>query len=134
MHTTTIRNIECACGKTHAQTGTLHALGWKAIGSGGEWGLLVRCDECSSTMCTAIIHNAVPCWRCKRLVVGDSADPKIIGDDGLVWCFGCARRAGLHGVMPAMTFRAWVQSGDPEALARWRAMTGRGPAAPRASW
>ena len=76
-------------------------------------------------MCTAIIHDAVSCWRCKRLVLGNTTDPKHIGDDGQVCCFGCARRTGLLGTLPALTFRAWVESGDASALARWRAMTGR---------
>lgn len=124
----TASHVTCACGQIHHETGHLKPLGWTTIGPGGQWGAMVRCDRCAGAMCVALIHNAVACCTCKRLVLGAADDPKLITDDGLVRCSGCARRDGLH-LQPAMIFRAWVQSGDPRDLSRWRELTGRRSAA-----
>ncbi len=86
--------IACACGLEHADAAALAKVGWQSL-EGGEYAMLVNCS-CRSTICAEIRHDARQCDVCRRLIVGDHADPKICVEDdaegGLVLCAACFRR------------------------------------------
>ena len=86
--------IACSCGIEHADAASLVKVGWQSL-ERGEYALLVNCT-CRSTICAEIRRDARQCDVCRRLVVGDNADPKVCIEDetqgAIVLCAACFRR------------------------------------------
>ena len=87
--------IACACGAVHPDASKLAKVGWQELGD-GELALLVNCATCNSTICAELLTDAALCIVCRRVVVGDARDPKIVAYPGAadsgVHCAACARR------------------------------------------
>ncbi len=84
--------VTCACGKTSTQ---LIKLGWRATGT-GDVVELARCEACLMGVVIGTMTDASICGACRRVVSGETDDPKACADrDGHaeMLCRACARRS-----------------------------------------
>lgn len=110
--------IACPCGAMHPSADGLSVVGWQNL-EAGEVALLVNCSTCARTICAEYHTDAGLCAECRRFIRGTIADPKSYDHaSSRVLCGDCAARETV--AMPHPAFSAWVRTGDPEALFRWR--------------
>ena len=120
--------MRCACGREHGDCADLKKVGWQDLcDEDGGFGLLVQCS-CMSTFVARYVRDAALCTDCRRLVTGETEDPKIWTTDldggPRILCMGCARRAGIGTQLVGLVYRTWVETGSAQALREWRAMWG----------
>ena len=120
--------MKCPCGLEHGDCADLAKIGWQDLcDAQGGFGLIVQCT-CRSTFVSSVVTDACLCDQCRRLVTGETEDPKVWSTDlegaPRILCGGCARRAGIGVQLVGLVFRTWIETGSRQALQEWRAMWG----------